>query len=153
MRRKDKEITDKSKIEAVIARATVCRLAIVDGNRPYIVPLCFGYQDDMLYFHSANTGKKLELLHSNNRVCFELDVDCKIISGDKPCNWGMHYQSVIGHGRAEFLEDPAAKRRALDIIMQQYTGADNAFEYDDSALGHTVVFQVRVASMTAKRSG
>lgn len=153
MRRKDKEISDNSKIEAVIARATVCRLAMVDGNRPYIVPLCFGYQDDTLYFHSANTGKKLELLRSNNRVCFELDVDCNIISGDRACDWGMHYQSVIGHGRAEFLEDPAAKRRALDIIMQQYAGPDNAFDYDDSALGRTVVFRVRVATMTAKQSG
>jgi len=153
MRRKDKEITDKSKIETIIARATVCRLAMVDGNRPYVVPLCFGYQDDTLFFHSANTGKKLELLRGNNRVCFELDVDCKVISGDKACDWGMHYQSVIGHGRAAFLEDPAAKQRALDIIMQQYAGSDNAFDYEDSALGHTVVFQVRVESMTAKQSG
>ena len=60
MRRKDREINDKFAIESIIRKASVCRLAMVDGNRPYIVPLCFGYQGDALYFHSANVGKKLD---------------------------------------------------------------------------------------------
>ena len=153
MRRKDKEITDKSDIEAIIAKARICRMGIVDGNRPYIVPLCFGYQDNTFYFHSASDGKKIELLRSNNRVCFELDVDCKVVGGDTACDWGMHYKSVIGFGRAEFVEDPVEKKQALDIIMRQYAGMEGSFEYKDSALRNTVVLQVRVVEMTAKQSG
>ena len=45
VRRKDKEISDASGINAIIEKAIVCRLAMVDGDKPYIVPLSFGYQD------------------------------------------------------------------------------------------------------------
>ncbi len=53
MRWKDREISDESGIEAIINKAVVCRLGIVNGNTPYVVPLCFGYHDNKLYFHSA----------------------------------------------------------------------------------------------------
>jgi nitroimidazol reductase NimA-like FMN-containing flavoprotein (pyridoxamine 5'-phosphate oxidase superfamily) len=153
MRRKDKEIRDKMEIEAVIRAATVCRLAMMDGLQPYIVPLCFGYRDDVFYFHSANTGRKLELLRCNNRVCFELDVDCRVTRGEEACNWGMAFKSVVGYGKAEFLEDPSDKRRALQALMQQYAGRDSDFVFEDAQLRHTTVFRVRVERMTGKRSG
>ena len=153
MRRKDKEIRNKSQIEAIIKAATVCRLAIMDGRQPYIVPLCFGYRDSTFYFHSANAGRKLELLRHNNRVCFELETDCAVIKGETACEWGMAYKSVIGVGEAEFLEDPYDKRRSLNVIMQQYAGTDMEFDFKDSVLRNTVVFRVRVENMTGKQSG
>ena len=34
MRRKDREITDRAEIEAIIAKAQVCRLAMTDIGKP-----------------------------------------------------------------------------------------------------------------------
>ena len=45
MRRKDKEISDPAGIDAIIKKAAVCRLGMVNGDKPYVVPLCFGLQD------------------------------------------------------------------------------------------------------------
>ena len=59
MRRKDKEISDESGIEAIIKKADVCRIGMVNGNKPYIVPLCFGYHDNVLYFHGSLKGQNL----------------------------------------------------------------------------------------------
>ena len=95
MRRSEKEITDKLAIEKIINASLVCRLALSDGNQPYIVPLCFGYQDRTLYFHSALEGKKIDILKKNKRTCFEFDVNSEIIKAEKACKWGMKYQSVI----------------------------------------------------------
>ena len=89
MRRKDKEITDKAEIESIIGSSMVCRLAMTDKNRPYIVPLCFGYKDNTLYFHSAGQGKKLDILKKNNLVCFEFDIDYEPIKEDKAYDWLM----------------------------------------------------------------
>ena len=44
MRRKDREITDIDKIEAMIASARYMHLGMFDGEFPYIVPLHYGYQ-------------------------------------------------------------------------------------------------------------
>ena len=150
MRRKEKEITNKSKIESIIRNSLVCRLGIADNGTPYIVPLCFGYRANCLYFHSAREGRKIEMLKRNNEVCFEFDGNLEIQSGKAACEWGMKYRSVIGYGRASFVEDPEEKRMALDAIMAQY--ADGAFEYSENALGKVLVIKVEIESMTGKKS-
>ena len=44
MRRRDREITDKQEILEVMRKCDVCRVALHDGDYPYIVPLNFGLQ-------------------------------------------------------------------------------------------------------------
>ncbi|MCJ7619404.1 MAG: pyridoxamine 5'-phosphate oxidase family protein, partial [Anaerolineae bacterium] len=65
MRRAEREIKDREAIEDILRRATVCRLAVCDGNVPYVVPLSFGYADNCLYFHSAREGRKIETIKAN----------------------------------------------------------------------------------------
>lgn len=151
MRRKEKEITDRSEIDAVLHKAAVCRLGMADGDRPYIVPLCFGYKDNALYFHTAREGKKLDILRKNSHVCFECDIDQELVRSDKPCKWGMRFQSVIGFGNAFQVEDPASKRKALDIIMAHYSGSP-PFEYDEKVVSKTVIIRVDIESLTGKKS-
>jgi len=150
MRRADKEITSKATIEGIISRSLVCRLALADENQPYIVPLCFGYKDNSLYFHSAVQGKKIDIIKKNNRVCFEFDIDSEVIKADKACEWGLQYKSVVGFGQASFLEDSESKRRALDIIMKQYSGESSA--YPEAKLKHTVIIKVDIQHMTGKQA-
>ena len=150
MRRKDREIKDKNEIEAIINSAIICRLAMIDEDYPYIVPLCFGYEDNTLYFHSASQGKKLDILKKNNRVCFEFDIDQRLKMGEKACEWGMTYKSVIGFGKAYFLKDFQIKRNALDHIMRNY--ADGSFEYSEPEIKNTTVIKVEIEQMTGKAS-
>ena len=150
MRRKEKEITDKSEIESIIHKSQVCRLGLVDEGLPYIVPLCFGYREDTLFFHSAREGRKIDILKRNNQVCFEFDINPEIQAGKTACAWGMKYQSVIGFGTASFIKDPVEKQAALDIIMGQYTEGD--FKYSAKAVGETQVIKVEISRMSGKKS-
>jgi len=149
MRKKEKEITKKSAIEAIITKSLVCRLALSDDNSPYIVPLCFGYKDKVLYFHSSQKGKKIDIIKKNPKVCFEFDTNTEIVKAKDACRWTMRYQSIIGFGKAVFLEDTAEKRHALDIIMGQYS--DRIFQFDDAILKKTGVIKVEIESMTGKQ--
>ena len=150
MRRSEKEITDESAMEEIIHASLVCRLALSDGNQPYIVPLCFGYQNRTLYFHSAREGKKIDLLKKNNRTCFEFDVNSEIIEADKPCKWGMKYQSVIGFGKAVFVENIEEKKKALTIIMNHYSA--QKFQFPDKATEKIAVIKIEIDKMTGKHS-
>ena len=151
MRRTDKEISDESVIKSIIEKAKVCRLGMIDGNRPYIVPLCFGYQDNVLYFHGALKGRKIDLLRKNSNVCFEFDLISEPLEAEDACDWGMRYQSVIGFGKAFFIENPDEKRRALGIIMAQYS--DRQYQFPDNMLQATAVIKVAIEGMTGKHSG
>ncbi len=150
MRRKEKEITAISDLESVIRKSRVCRLGIQDKDMPYIVPVCFGYQENTLYFHSALEGRKIDLLKQNPRVCFELDILVKINPHDTACEWGMKYQSIIGRGVTLFIEEADEKKAALDIIMAQYS--KKIYSYDRTLLEKTAVFKVNIEQMTGKQS-
>jgi nitroimidazol reductase NimA-like FMN-containing flavoprotein (pyridoxamine 5'-phosphate oxidase superfamily) len=150
LRRKEKEITDISEIESIIQKSQVCRLALADDGLPYIVPLCFGYKNNILYFHSAKEGQKIEILRRNHQVSFEFDIDARIRPGKDACNWAMAYKSVIGFGTASIIEDSEEKKKALDIIMRQYS--EDKFEYPDKTLAKMLVIRVDISRMTGKKS-
>lgn len=151
MRRKDKELSDISSINAIIDKADVCRLAMVNGDRPYIVPLCFGHQDKVLYFHGAMEGQKIDLIKENPNVCFEFDVAAETLDDDEACKWSMKYQSVIGFGKATLIEEVEEKRSALGVIMAQYS--DKTFDFPEKQVNATAVIKVAIESLTAKQSG
>lgn len=151
MRRKDREITDRAELEEIINRAEVCRLALWDGEWPYIVPLCFGYEAGVLYFHSAPVGRKIALLEREKRVAFACDLDTEVVKGASPCRWSMKYRSVTGYGEASFLEDQADKKKALGIIMAHY--GERAADFSAAELAQVAVFQVRIVALSGKKAG
>jgi hypothetical protein len=150
MRRKDREITDIALIEDIIRNSLVCRLGMSRDDQPYVIPLCFAYSDNTLYFHSAGEGLKLEILQQNPNVCVEFDIDQEVVQGDKPCKWSMQYRSVIGFGKASFVEDFEEKRKGLDAIMKHYSG--RSFEYVEPEIESTCIIKVDIESMTGKKS-
>ena len=167
MRRKDREITDRAEIEAILDEATVCRIALADGGEPYIVPLSFGYEDGAVYLHSApetskdlsgsspvlslagSDGKKITMIRKNPRCCFEVDTCDRVIRGDSPCSWGMRYRSVIGYGIAVILEDPGEKRHGLNCVMRHYHGG--IYEFSDADIASVTVIRIAIESLTGKK--
>ena len=153
MRRGEKEITDQGEIEAILHRALVCRVAMVDDGKPYVVPLSFGYAQGCLYLHSASAGRKIQVLRRSPEICFEMDVDCEVARADTACQWGMRFRSLIGFGRVEFLEAAADKRQGLAAIMGHYADPGETFAFPDEQLARTVVMRVAIEGLTGKASG
>ena len=151
MRRKDKEMGERAMIDSVIESAKVCRLGMCDDGIPYIVPMCFGYEGNVIFLHCAKEGRKIEFLKSNSTVCFEFESDCEVKIGDKPCSFSMRYRSVIGYGEASFVEGLEAKHKALEIIMKQYT--QGQFTFPEEALGTIAIIRIQIAEITGKKSG
>lgn len=138
-------------MEDILRRATVCRLAVCEGNVPYAVPLNFGYEGKRLFFHSAPEGRKIEAIRANPHVCFEVDTDHELVPGEIACDWTVRYRSVIGFGQARILEDPEEKRKALDVILSHY--AQGPFEYPEGAIDQVAIVAVEIDTLTGKQSG
>ena len=149
MRKRERAIQDRREIEEILKRAVVCRIALSENDQPYIVPVCFGYRDDCLYFHCAPEGRKLDILQKNDRVCFEVDIEYEPVMSVRACNWGMRFRSVIGFGRGSIVQDDQEKRQALDLIMEHYGGRGG--DYAPEAFGITTVVKIVIESMTGKK--
>jgi uncharacterized protein len=151
MRRKDREITDPAEMAAILESAPVCRLALADGNEPYVVPLCFGVGDGAIYIHSALEGKKIDILRRNPRCCVEVDITHGPLPDDNPCSWEMQYRSVICTGTAWFVTEALEKQQALTCILAHYGGAEHTFS--EKELGRVCVIRIDIGEMTGKKHG
>ena len=140
-----------SVLEEILGNAMICRLAMMDGVRPYLLPFNYGYRDGCLYIHSAPEGKKIDLLRLNPEVCFEVEDRMEITKGEKACDWSTRYRSVVGYGTVEILSENHSKQHGLEVIMAQH-GAPDLLEFNQKNLGRMVILKLTITSMTGKQS-
>ena len=152
MRRKEKEIDDQSIIDKILSTSDICRIAVMDGNRPYIVPLNYGNKGRTLYFHSSKFGKKIDLLKQNNQVCFEIESPSELIKNENACDWGTKYRSIIGYGAIDFITDPEEKKFDLDAIMSHY-GNTGEKVYNERLIELIVILKLNIREISGKQSG
>jgi len=154
MRRTDREVTDPADILAILDKCEVMRIALSVDDRPYLVPVNFAYEvrdgELFVYAHSALSGRKLEMIDMNDTVCIEADCSFKIRKGERACDWGAEYESVIGEGKIAIVDDYFEKAAALDLLMKRY-GFEEKPQYSPAELFAVAVLQIRVSSITGKR--
>jgi len=151
MRKVNQEIRDEEVLKEILSGAVICRVAMMDGNLPYIIPFNYGYKEGCIFIHSAPEGKKIDLLRQNNRVCFEVEETAELIKGEKACAWTTRYRSVVGYGNVEILSDEKSKQLGLELIMAQH-GAPELVDFEPKNKKRMVILKLTITSMTGKRS-
>jgi len=148
-----KILTKHSELEEIIVKSNYCSLAMVDGDKPYVLPFNFGFDNEMIYLHSDPKGKKIDILEKNPNVCLNFTTDTELFFRDEhvACSYGMKYKSVVVYGEVEFIEDYDEKVKAMNVIMKQYTKKE--FSYNAPAIRNVKVFKVIIKEMTGKAYG
>lgn len=157
MRRRDREIREEGEIIKILKTQKICHLAMCEGGNPYVIPMIYAYDDGMLFFHCAEVGKKLDILRVNPNICFEIQssaIDNLVENSDKPCDWGFAYESAIGFGKAEILDDRETKIKVYNMIVSKMhpSGYVHSEElYIEKKIKGTFVIRVKIDSMTGKK--
>lgn len=152
---KSRNISLVDAMEDIIARCSFCSMGMVDKDtKPYVLHMNFGYEDGVLYLHSAPKGKKIDVLQNNNNVCLAFSTDHVLEhqNADVACSYSMKYRSVLVFGKIEFIDELSEKRRILNIIMKQYTGRFD-YEYSDPAAKNVAVYKVIIEKMEGRAYG
>ncbi len=160
MKRKNCQITERDKIDAILARGRVGRMATAgtDGY-PYITPVNYVYYSGSIYFHCARAGEKLDNLRVDPRVCFEVDIPLAYLDldyyGDNPegCGVTQFYHSVIIRGKAEIVEDIDEKVTALNKLVASHEPEGRRFQTitaETKAVKLCEVVAVRIERLSGK---
>lgn len=146
-------ITDHAEMEAILRECAAGSLATVcpDGS-PYVVIVNYVYLNGKIYFHCALTGKKLDNIASDERVCFEAHIMERIARAEQAADFGTRYRSVIVRGRARQLDDPATKRDLLMLLTAKYAGGATFKPPTEQQVAATAVVEIEMESMTGKRN-
>jgi len=152
MRRKDKQITDRNKIEMILKSGEILHIAMIDGNKPYLIPVNYGYQDNAIYIHSAKEGKKIDLIKKNNIICFQTEIGVSVLNTEVAYKCGTLYKSVLGYGKAYFIESPKEKKIAADILMNQYRNEEGVKHTYGKCLREVCMIKIEIDSISGKES-
>ena len=152
MRKAKYEITDRGRIEALLASCPVGRLGTVGADgAPTVKPLNFAYDDGKIYFHGAREGEKIEDIRRDPRVCFEIDVALGYVPArQQGCQATYRYESVIVRGTARIIERHEERLAALDALMRKYQPEGDYGAYVDEKLALTRVVCIDIKEMTGK---
>ena len=151
---KSRVLDHKPQIEEIINKCQVCHLSMVDeNNMPYVLPFNFGYANDEIFLHSAQQGKKIDVLKNNPNVCvaFSNDYELKYRDEGVACSYSWKYRSVLAFGKVEFITDFEKKKEALNIIMANYTNRE--FKYNDPAVKDVNCYKVVIEKLEGRAYG
>jgi len=171
MRRKDREMGKEFGLEIIDKAQYGVLSMLTEGNRPYGIPLSLVREENVLYFHSAKAGKKVEALAKDKRVSIafvgavrvpelytkeELDEIVKDEAGAALLIskvFTTEFQSAIVTGEAHLVEDEVERVKAMRLICEKYT--PTKMDYFDLAvkagLGKANVYRVEIEELTSKR--
>ena len=96
---------NKKEIESLLKRQVIGRIGCHADGVTYVVPISYAYDGKNIYAHTFS-GMKMDLMHKNPKVCFQVD-DTRNLS-----NW----QSVITWGEFQEITDEPGKNEALRIL-------------------------------------
>lgn len=159
MRLKQRAVTDRQGLRAILDECRVLRIAAVDDDGVFIVPMSFGYEweDDAelptIWLHGAGRGRKAAAFRAGGddgtAVAFELDIDDGLIEGPHACDYSMAYRSIMGAGRVFPVESGEDKVYGLDFIMEHTApGAPSA--YGPGIIDRTSVWRLDVTELSGK---
>ena len=153
MTRREREVTDPVEIKRILDTARIVHIGLVDDGMPYVLPMNYGYEMTdrgiTLYMHGATKGYKLDVIRKNPICCFEMECSVTPFEGKVACQYGTAYESVMGRGKIEILENPEEKIHGLTVFMKTQTGKD--FEFNEKLVSIVSVFKINVEEYTAKR--
>ena len=154
MESNEREITDFDEIDSVLSSSRVCRIALFDGDYPYIVPMFFGYNLKggklELFFRCEEKGKKIDLIKANNNAAFEIDKLHETIQNED--NYGFTdavYQSITGTGVIE-VTTGIEKITGLDYIMKKYKEKPDELKLPEQLLNSVAILKLTAGEFCCK---
>jgi nitroimidazol reductase NimA-like FMN-containing flavoprotein (pyridoxamine 5'-phosphate oxidase superfamily) len=103
---------------------------------------------DVLYFHCAAEGHKLENIAREERVSFCAVAGATVL----PAKLSTLYESAVAFGRAALVTDPAEKLRALELLAVRFCGTMTPEAERTIAItaSQTAVVRIRLERITGK---
>lgn len=150
-----KIVDNKVSIVEIIRNSKICFVGMAGPEAsPYVLPFNFGTDDEYIYLHSGNAGKKIDFLKNNPEVCIAFSNSEQLAHQNEnvACSHFMRYKSALVFGRVEFINDYNEKIKALNTIMRHYTGRDD-FEYNNPAVNNVLVYKVKMNNISGKTFG
>ncbi|MEU5088597.1 pyridoxamine 5'-phosphate oxidase family protein [Streptomyces sp. NPDC021356] len=146
---------DKELVHAILDEGYVCHLGFVRDGAPVVLPTLYGRVGERLYVHGSTGSRPLRMAGQADpglQVCLTVTHVDGLVLARSAFHHSINYRSVVVHGTAHQVTDPAEKRLALDVLVDHVVPGRAADSRPGNAkeLAATAVLRLDLAAVSAK---
>jgi len=113
--------TSREVVHAILDAGLVCHLAYLHEGRPVTVPTLYGRDGDDLLVHGSAASRAMRAGRAGLPVCVTVMLLDGLVLARSAFHHSVNYRSVVVHGDAQAIEDPADKVAALRTLTEHVT--------------------------------
>lgn len=111
---------DRASVWAVLDSAMLCHVSYVIDGQPYATPTIHWRDGDTLFWHGSSASRMLRHLEKGMPACLTVAHLDRLVLARTGFNHSVDYRSAMCFGTARSIDDPEAKRVALDRMLDRY---------------------------------
>jgi len=142
---------DHATVYEVLDAGFLCHVGFMDNSNPFVIPMCYGRKDNIVYLHGATTSRLMSLLSTGAMVCITVTHVDGIVAARSMFDSSINYRSVVLFGKAEIACDDE-KVEALHRISEHIIPGrwEEVRPPHANELKATTIIKVMIDTATAK---
>src|ERR1041385_4609503 len=109
-------VFDREAVYRILDEGLVCHVGFVHEGAPVVIPTGYGRNGDTLYVHGSAASRMLRTAGKGMDVFITVTLLDGLVLARSAFHHSMNYRSVVIFGRANIVDDPAAKLDALRVL-------------------------------------
>jgi nitroimidazol reductase NimA-like FMN-containing flavoprotein (pyridoxamine 5'-phosphate oxidase superfamily) len=152
VREPQRAVYDRDAVNQILDEAFLCHVGFVAEGQPFVIPMSYGRDGDMLYIHGSPASRMLRHLEQGVPVCITATLVDGLVLARSVFNHSMNYRSVIILGTATLVNDPAEKLAALRALSEHILPHrwDDSRQPNEKELKATSVLRLPINEFSAK---
>ena len=152
VREPQRAVYDRDAVNQILDEALFCHVGFVADGQPFVIPMSFGRDGDVLYIHGSTTSRMVRNLDQGAPVCITVTLVDGLVLARSVFNHSMNYRSVVILGTATLVDDPAEKLSALRALSEHILPHrwDDSRQPKEKELKATSVLRLPISEFSAK---
>jgi nitroimidazol reductase NimA-like FMN-containing flavoprotein (pyridoxamine 5'-phosphate oxidase superfamily) len=153
-RSRERAAYDREVVHAILDEGYVCHLGFIRDGAPVVLPTLYARHGERLYVHGSTGSRPLRGARDDEglAVCLTVTHVDGLVLARSAFHHSINYRSVVVHGTAHQVTDPAERSLALDAIVEQAVPgrAADSRRADARELAATAVIRLDLLEVSAK---
>jgi nitroimidazol reductase NimA-like FMN-containing flavoprotein (pyridoxamine 5'-phosphate oxidase superfamily) len=145
-------VYERAAVYRILDEGLVCHVGFIINGKPVVIPTGYDRKGDVLYIHGSPASRMFRELGKGVDVCITVTLVDGLVLARSAFHHSMNYRSVVIFGKATVLEEPAAKREALQAFMEHVAPGrwEEVRQPSEKELSATLVVAIPLDEVSAK---
>lgn len=117
-RLRERGLTDRAALHAVLDAGLICHLGVVIDGSPAVLPTGYGRIGDTLYLHGSSANRSLQFA-AGQEVCVTVTLVDGLVYARSVFHNSMNYRSAVIYGVPQLVTDETERLDAVHAITEQ----------------------------------